>query len=153
MLQHYIPMSTQLCLWWWCVPAPFTPFTITSCIFLLHSEMANAGRPLFPGNDVEDQLKRIFKLLGTPTEDTWPGISKLPDFKVSNLPSLQLKFGESLSTFDHYCLFVKLASGSHSFQFTSYIIIIWICLCHILSVVFCCMNAIRQMIGTFCLII
>lgn len=24
-------------------------------------EMANAGRPLFPGNDVEDQLKRIFK--------------------------------------------------------------------------------------------
>ncbi len=48
------------------------------CIF---AEMANAGRPLFPGNDVEDQLKRIFKLLGTPTEDTWPGISKLPDFK------------------------------------------------------------------------
>lgn len=44
--------------------------------------MANAGRPLFPGNDVDDQLKRIFKLLGTPTEDTWPGISKLPDHKV-----------------------------------------------------------------------
>ncbi|XP_038077412.1 cyclin-dependent-like kinase 5 isoform X2 [Patiria miniata] len=48
------------------------------CIF---AEMANAGRPLFPGNDVDDQLKRIFKLLGTPTEETWPGISKLPDFK------------------------------------------------------------------------
>lgn len=45
--------------------------------------MANAGRPLFPGNDVDDQLKRIFKLLGTPTEDSWPGISKLPDYKVS----------------------------------------------------------------------
>ena len=25
------------------------------------SELANAGRPLFPGNDVDDQLKRIFK--------------------------------------------------------------------------------------------
>ncbi|NXT13047.1 CDK5 kinase, partial [Prunella fulvescens] len=24
-------------------------------------ELANAGRPLFPGNDVDDQLKRIFR--------------------------------------------------------------------------------------------
>ncbi|XP_033097681.1 cyclin-dependent-like kinase 5 [Anneissia japonica] len=48
------------------------------CIF---AEMGNAGRPLFPGNDVEDQLKRIFKLLGTPTEETWPGVSKHPDYK------------------------------------------------------------------------
>ena len=31
------------------------------CIF---AELANAGRPLFPGSDVDDQLKRIFKLLG-----------------------------------------------------------------------------------------
>lgn len=28
-----------------------------------HSELANAGRPLFPGNDVDDQLKRIFRYL------------------------------------------------------------------------------------------
>jgi len=49
------------------------------CIF---AEISNAGVPLFPGNDVEDQLKRIFKLLGTPTEATWPGVSKLPDFKI-----------------------------------------------------------------------
>ncbi|KAJ8025070.1 Cyclin-dependent-like kinase 5 [Holothuria leucospilota] len=49
------------------------------CIF---AEMANAGRPLFPGNDVDDQLKRIFKLLGTPTEESWPGITKLPDYKA-----------------------------------------------------------------------
>lgn len=48
------------------------------CIF---AELANAGRPLFPGSDVDDQLKRIFKLLGTPTEDTWPGVSQLADFK------------------------------------------------------------------------
>ena len=25
------------------------------------SEMANGGRPLFPGSDVDDQLRRIFK--------------------------------------------------------------------------------------------
>ncbi|XP_039267630.1 cyclin-dependent-like kinase 5 [Styela clava] len=48
------------------------------CIF---AELSNAGVPLFPGNDVDDQLKRIFKLLGTPTEHTWPGITKLPDYK------------------------------------------------------------------------
>ena len=48
------------------------------CIF---AELANAGRPLFPGSDVDDQLKRIFKLLGTPTEETWPGVSTLPDYK------------------------------------------------------------------------
>nr|CAG4643288.1 EOG090X081V [Ilyocryptus agilis] len=48
------------------------------CIF---AELANAGRPLFPGSDVDDQLKRIFKLLGTPTEETWPGMSSLPDYK------------------------------------------------------------------------
>lgn len=48
------------------------------CIF---AELANAGRPLFPGSDVDDQLKRIFKLLGTPTEENWPGVSQLADFK------------------------------------------------------------------------
>lgn len=49
------------------------------CIF---AELANAGRPLFPGNDVDDQLKRIFKLLGTPIEETWPGLTQLPDYKA-----------------------------------------------------------------------
>uniref|UniRef100_A0A8D0MT31 mitogen-activated protein kinase n=1 Tax=Sus scrofa TaxID=9823 RepID=A0A8D0MT31_PIG len=49
------------------------------CIF---AELANAGRPLFPGNDVDDQLKRIFRLLGTPTEEQWPAMTKLPDYKV-----------------------------------------------------------------------
>lgn len=44
-------------------------------------ELANSGRPLFPGSDVDDQLKRIFKLLGTPTEESWPGHGTLPDFK------------------------------------------------------------------------
>lgn len=50
-----------------------------ACIFV--TELANAGRPLFPGSDVDDQLKRIFKLLGTPTEETWSNMAALPDFK------------------------------------------------------------------------
>ncbi|XP_058794558.1 cyclin-dependent kinase 5 [Phymastichus coffea] len=48
------------------------------CIF---AELANAGRPLFPGSDVDDQLKRIFKMLGTPTEETWPEMTTLPDYR------------------------------------------------------------------------
>ncbi|KAL1925261.1 uncharacterized protein VTP21DRAFT_144 [Calcarisporiella thermophila] len=47
------------------------------CIF---AEMAS-GRPLFPGNSSADQLTRIFKVLGTPTEETWPKVSQLPEYK------------------------------------------------------------------------
>ncbi len=46
-------------------------------------EMANSGRPLFTGRDIEDQLKCIFKILGEPDEETWPGFTSLPDFKVN----------------------------------------------------------------------
>mmetsp|Transcript_30450 Transcript_30450/g.79013 ORF Transcript_30450/g.79013 Transcript_30450/m.79013 type:complete len:355 (+) Transcript_30450:430-1494(+) len=40
-------------------------------------------RPLFPGDSEIDQLFRIFRLLGTPTEATWPGVTKLPDYQES----------------------------------------------------------------------
>lgn len=36
--------------------------------------------PLFPGDCELQQLLHIFKLLGTPTEETWPGISSLKDW-------------------------------------------------------------------------
>ncbi|XP_015752127.1 PREDICTED: cyclin-dependent-like kinase 5 [Acropora digitifera] len=49
--------------------------------FFFTTEIANGGRPLFPGGDVDDQLRRIFKVLGPPNEDTWPNASKLPDYK------------------------------------------------------------------------
>uniref|UniRef100_A0A7S4V9V4 Cyclin-dependent kinase 2 homolog n=1 Tax=Alexandrium monilatum TaxID=311494 RepID=A0A7S4V9V4_9DINO len=56
-----------------------TPVDIWSvgCIF---AEMVN-GRPLFPGNTDSDQLHKIFKVLGTPTEQSWPSITELPDWK------------------------------------------------------------------------
>jgi len=47
------------------------------CIF---AEMVT-GRPLFPGTSEKDQLLKIFMLLGTPTPDTWPGMTKLPQYK------------------------------------------------------------------------
>jgi len=56
-----------------------TPVDIWSvgCIF---AEMVN-GRPLFPGNTDQDQLQKIFKVLGTAREADWPTIVELPDWK------------------------------------------------------------------------
>lgn len=44
------------------------------------AEMAN-NQPLFPGDSEIDTIFRIFRKLGTPNEQIWPGISQLPDFK------------------------------------------------------------------------
>jgi len=48
------------------------------CIF---AEMVLQGAPLFPGDSEIDQIFKIFKLLGTPNEESWPGVSQLPDYK------------------------------------------------------------------------
>lgn len=47
------------------------------CIF---AEMASK-KPLFQGDSEIDQLFRIFRVLCTPNEDVWPGVSELPDYK------------------------------------------------------------------------
>jgi cyclin-dependent kinase len=47
------------------------------CIF---GEMIT-GRPLFPGSSEQDQLVRIFKLLGTPSPESWPGVTELQEYK------------------------------------------------------------------------
>ena len=52
------------------------------CIFY---EMAS-GRPLFPGSTVEDELHLIFKVLGSPTEETWPGISHSEELANYDFP-------------------------------------------------------------------
>ncbi|KEF59965.1 CMGC/CDK/CDC2 protein kinase [Exophiala aquamarina CBS 119918] len=40
-------------------------------------------KPLFPGDSEIDEIFKIFKLLGTPDESTWPGVTTFPDFKTS----------------------------------------------------------------------
>lgn len=76
------------------------------CIF---AEMCT-GKPLFPGTANEDQLIKIFRLMGTPNERTWPGISQYTNYKnnwqifvpqdlrliVPNLDSMGLNLLQSL---------------------------------------------------------
>lgn len=37
-------------------------------------------KPLFSGDSEIDQLYKIFQVMGTPNEQTWAGVSQLPDF-------------------------------------------------------------------------
>ncbi|TPX39064.1 hypothetical protein SeMB42_g06493 [Synchytrium endobioticum] len=40
-----------------------------------------SGKPLFPGKTNEDQLQKIFRLLGTPAENSWPHVTEFPEWK------------------------------------------------------------------------
>ncbi|ESP03930.1 hypothetical protein LOTGIDRAFT_230226 [Lottia gigantea] len=64
-------------------PRYSTPVDMWSigCIF---AEMVTK-RPLFHGDSEIDQLFRVFRTLTTPTDETWPGVTALPDYK-NNFP-------------------------------------------------------------------
>jgi hypothetical protein len=47
-------------------------------------------RPLFPGDSEIDQIFKIFRLLGTPKEADWQGVTKLRDYKPT-FPKWQKK--------------------------------------------------------------
>ena len=57
------------------------------CIF---AEMATQ-KPLFPGESEIEELMKIFGLLGTPSEETWPGISNLEHWNELNFPKFRPK--------------------------------------------------------------
>lgn len=61
-----------------------TPIDIwsTGCIF---AEMVTK-RPLFPGDSEIDQLFKIFSIMGTPSEQTWPGVTEYPNFSETTFP-------------------------------------------------------------------
>ena len=52
------------------------------CIFC---EMTS-GRPLFPGSSVDEELILIWRILGTPTEEVWPGITRNKEFINGKFP-------------------------------------------------------------------
>ena len=58
------------------------------------------GRPLFPGTTNEDQLQKIFRLLGTPTEQTWPTISQFPEYKPPQVIYPPQHLSQVLTTID-----------------------------------------------------
>ncbi|KAI1307138.1 kinase-like domain-containing protein [Xylaria venustula] len=80
------------------------------CIF---AEMCTR-KPLFPGDSEIDQIFKTFRLLGTPSEYTWPGVTSYPDFKASfpkwvrdtsqplcsNLDDLGLELLEAMLVYD-----------------------------------------------------
>lgn len=47
---------------------------------MLMSRKEGSIRFLFPGDSQIDMLYRIFRLVGTPSEATWPGVQKLPNW-------------------------------------------------------------------------
>ena len=50
------------------------------CIF---AEMIT-GKPLFTGINESDQLKKIFRIMGTPNTKTYPNLKNLPEWKPDN---------------------------------------------------------------------
>ncbi|XP_064459445.1 cyclin-dependent kinase 11B-like isoform X2 [Ornithodoros turicata] len=103
-LKHYTPIVVTL---WYRAPELLlgvkeysTPIDMWSvgCIF---GELLTM-KPLFPGKSDIDQLNRIFKDLGTPSEKIWPGYSELPlvrkvTFTEYPYNSLRGRFGHTLS--------------------------------------------------------
>eukprot|EP00817_Percolomonadidae_sp_ATCC50343_P002865 CAMPEP_0117432090 /NCGR_PEP_ID=MMETSP0758-20121206/11616_1 /TAXON_ID=63605 /ORGANISM="Percolomonas cosmopolitus, Strain AE-1 (ATCC 50343)" /LENGTH=463 /DNA_ID=CAMNT_0005221735 /DNA_START=39 /DNA_END=1431 /DNA_ORIENTATION=+ len=54
------------------------------------------GKPILQGKDDKDQLIKIFKLCGTPTEETWSGVTKLTGFKpIENMGPFRDQFEET----------------------------------------------------------
>ncbi|MCO5565815.1 hypothetical protein L7F22_019490 [Adiantum nelumboides] len=69
------------------------------CIF---AELINK-EPLFCGKNETDQIIKIFKLLGQPSEDIWHGFSKLPNAKniFGNSHSIAQPFSKLRQTFKY----------------------------------------------------
>lgn len=56
----------------------YRPYDFDRCIFL---ELFTK-RPVFQGQDEINQLDTIYKYMGTPSEETWPGLSELPWYEL-----------------------------------------------------------------------
>lgn len=81
---HPVPLMTpKVVTLWYRAPelllgtdtyGPAVDMWAAGCIFGEFCER----QPLMPGSTDLEQIRLIFKFLGTPNEDTWPGVSRLP---------------------------------------------------------------------------
>ncbi|KAK6588911.1 cdc2 kinase [Cryptosporidium xiaoi] len=67
------------------------------CIF---AEMIT-GKPLFPGTSDDDQLLKIFSILGTPNPKEWPQLQELPLWKQRTFQIYERKSWDSI--FPEFC--------------------------------------------------
>ncbi|XP_072060108.1 cyclin-dependent kinase G-2-like [Arachis hypogaea] len=72
--------------------APVAPVTLPQNVVL---PWLLSKEPLFKGKREFDQLDKIFKIFGTPSETIWPGFSKLPGVKVNFVKYQLLTLGGS----------------------------------------------------------
>ena len=57
------------------------------------------GRPLFQGDSEIDQLFQIFRILKTPTDQDWPGVTQFPDYKPSFPKWAENKLSKKMAVF------------------------------------------------------
>jgi serine/threonine protein kinase len=65
----------------------YSPAVDVWSIGCIMPEMAS-GRALFEGDSEIDQIHRVFRVLGHPTEEQWRGVSKMTDYR-RNMPSFR----------------------------------------------------------------
>ncbi|OAF66798.1 hypothetical protein A3Q56_05355 [Intoshia linei] len=80
----------------------YTPSVDVWSIGCLFYEMTNST-PLFPGDSEIDQLYRIFRTLGTPNEEIWPGMSELNYFEKSFPTWSNTNVHETLNVNNRFC--------------------------------------------------
>ncbi|MES1916453.1 MAG: hypothetical protein MHM6MM_008268 [Cercozoa sp. M6MM] len=83
--RHRGKMSPQACTLWYRAPEllfgarSYGPAADMWSVGAVLGEMI-LRQPIFPGKSELDQLTRIFSVVGTPTPDTWPNATELPQF-------------------------------------------------------------------------
>lgn len=58
------------------------------------------GKPLFAGRCEIEQTTRIFKIIGSPTDENWPNWKELPHAEMVRLPSHGSQLQQHLARFD-----------------------------------------------------
>ncbi|ESQ29781.1 hypothetical protein EUTSA_v10023419mg [Eutrema salsugineum] len=71
------------------------------CLF---AELLN-GKPILPGKTESEQLTKIYELCGSPDENNWPGVSKMPWYNpMKSSRPLKRRVRETFWSFDRHAL-------------------------------------------------